>query len=147
MAKRKVVPKKKPVAVNSDLVFIPIVYGAYRANKINLLNAEIKVLECIKTINSIRELQKQKDVLKLKFYRNLSEALRLYYQLKNFMPQVSNHGIVDKMRKSVEIAVNYTDSNSSFSYSKKITQTDELDVELREIQAKLNALNSSKNLN
>ena len=146
MVRKKVSSKKKQVRARPDPVFIPVVYDSYRANKMNLLNAQVKVLECVKTINKVKELQKQKEELKLLLYRNLSEAMRLYYKLQDSMPLVANPGFMKKLEKTVEIAVNYSDSNSSFSYSKKVSQPDELDSELREIQEKLNALNSSKDL-
>lgn len=142
MARKKVVSKKK--VVKSDPVFVPIVYDAYKDNKMKLLNAQIKLLECVRTIGRIRELQKQKETLKLEMYRHLSEAMRLYYQMQDYFPSVSSSGVLKRLEKTVEIAVNYKDNNSSFSYSKKVSQPDELDTELREIQDKLNALNGSR---
>ncbi len=144
MARKKVVPKKK--VIKSDPVFVPIVYEAYKENKVKLLNAQIKVLECIRTIGRIKELQKQKKALKLEMYRHLSEAMRLYYQLQSDFPSVNNPSFLKRLEKTVEIAVNYKDNNSSFSYSKKVSQPDELDAELREIQDKLNSLNGSRDI-
>jgi hypothetical protein len=144
MAHKKVTSKKKVLAVKKDLVFIPVVYGVYKKNKMNLLNTQVKVLECIKRINNLQILQKQKEALKLEFYRNLSEAMRLYHHTQSLLPVVIEPQPAKKIEKSVEIAINYQDSNSSFSYSKKISQPDDLDSELKEIQEKLNALNSSR---
>jgi hypothetical protein len=145
MVKKKVASKKK-VFVRPDPVFIPVNYEVYRKHKMNLLNTQIKVLECVKTINRIIELQKQKDSLKLELYRRLSEALRLYYQTQELLPTVNNPGLIKKLEKTVEVAVNYTSGDSSLSFSQKVSQTDEVDMELREIQEKLNALNSSREI-
>ncbi len=144
MVTKKVVSRKNVSVFKPDPVFIPVNYGAYRKNKMNLLKAQVKVLECIKTINNIKELQRQKEEWKIELYRKLSEAMRLYYQTQNLMPLVNNPGLMKKLERTIEVAVNYKVNDSSFSFSQKVSRTDELDVELREIQDKLNALNASR---
>lgn len=139
--------KKKVEKLLIDPVFIPIDYDVYKKEKIYILNTQIKVLECIKTINRIRQLQKEKDELKKELYKTLRDALDLYYKIKeSYMPIINNPQFMNKLKKTVEIAINYKKENESASltYSKTITKTDEMDNELREIQAKLNALVSSK---
>jgi len=144
MVGKKIASKKSPLIVRLDPVFIPVNYEVYRKNKINLLNTQVKVLECVKTINNIRELKRQKEELKLELYRRLSEAIRMYYQTQNLIPLVSNPGLMKKLERTIEIAVNYKIPDSSINFSQKFSRTDDLDIELREIQDKLNALNASK---
>ena len=105
MVKRKGSSRKKVVRAKVDPVFIPVVFNSYRTNKMNLLNAQVKVLECVKTINKVKELQKQKEELKLLLYRNLSEAMRLYYRLQDSLPLVANPGFMKKLEKYLKVAL------------------------------------------
>ncbi len=142
MVKKKVVSKKRKSApAVLDPIFIPINFDSYRENKMNLLNAQVKALECVKAINHIRELQKYKEQLKLQLYRDLSSVLELYYKVQDSLPEVSNPSFMKKIEQTVEVAVKYK-QEESFVPAPKL---DEVDSELREIQEKLNSLNSSKN--
>ncbi len=141
---RKKVPRKRRVVEKIDPVFLPIVQGVYKKNKVNLLRAQVKVLECVKTINKIKLLQKEKDSLKLQLYRNLSDVLRFYYQTQSVIPVINSPGNMKRLERTLEISVNYTEGDSSIKLSKVVSKTDELDDELREIQEKLNSLNSVK---
>ena len=143
MANKKKGFNKKDDSSKPDPVFIPVFYNVYRNGKITLLNAQVKVLECIHTINRIRELQKQKDFLKMELYRHLSEVIKIYYQTQDLLPLITKPNLMKKLERTMEVAINYQDTNSSFSYSKKVSQSDELDVELNEIKEKLNSLNLS----
>jgi hypothetical protein len=141
---RKKVPRKRRVVEKIDPVFLPIVQGIYKKNKVNLLRAQVKVLECVKTINKIKLLQKEKDSLKLQLYRNLSDVLRFYYQTQSVIPVINSPGNMKRLERTLEVSVNYTEGDSSIKLSKVVSKTDELDDELREIQEKLNSLNSVK---
>lgn len=145
MVKKTKVSKKKPIK-KKDLVFIPVDYNNYKQNKKNILLSQIKLLECARTIEKIKGLNKEKEHLKLEFYRRLSEALALYHKTQSLLPVVEeSNPVVKKNEKKLEVSVKYQDSESSVSFTKSVSQMDELDLELKEIQDKLNSLNSSRN--
>lgn len=144
MVRKKRISKKKEFREVLDPIFIPVLYDAYRNSKVNLLKAQVKLLECVKVLNRLRELKKEKENLKLQLYRDLSEAMRFYYKFQDLMPSINNPGLIKKFEKTMEIAINYQDGNSNFSYSHKVSQPDVLDSELIEIQEKLNSLNSAR---
>jgi hypothetical protein len=144
MAQKKTLSKKKIIRPSNPPIFVPIIYKIYRKNKMALLNAQIKVFGCIKTIDSIRNLQKKRESLKLELYRLLSQIIRLQHQTQNLLPITKNLQPLKKPEKTIEIKVNYNDSPQ---YSKKVSQLDNLDNELREIQLKLNSLNNLKDSN
>jgi hypothetical protein len=143
MAKKKRVSKKR-ILEAIDPVYVPIDFDAYRRDKANVLNAQIKVLECVKTIDRIRELQRVKSSLKLDLYKILADFFRLCAHLCQLLPPINNINLIRQAERSMEITINYTQRESYGEFSGAQTRTDELDSELREIQKKLDMLNGSR---
>jgi hypothetical protein len=140
MAKKKAVSRKKVKVTKSeslDPVFVPLGYGSYKRSKIDILSSEVKLLECTRTLNRIKELQDIKRKLKLHLYRNLSDVLRMCYQTQVLLPEIRNRGMMRKVERIVEVSIGYKEDEKHL---------DEVDKELREIQEKLNMLNSSKDI-
>ena len=145
MAKKKKNSIRRTYTKDADPVFTPITFDTYKKTKIDLLNAQVKSLECVKTITRIRNLQKSKEELKLELYKVLSEILRLYYQIQNSLPVIKNPGFMKKIEKSISISISYKEEfPKTTQYNTPIANsaTSELDKELKDIQAKLLSLNS-----
>lgn len=141
MAKKKTISKVRNVSIEPDPIFLPIAYQTYKKSKVNILHAQVKILECLHTVENIRILQKQKESLKRELHTNLRELLRISQQVQGLLP-ILNSNLSKKIEKAIEPPINYNSIQSFSTDSKSILQPDELDEELIEIQAKLNALNT-----
>lgn len=142
MAKKKQ-PIKKRVSVKQDPVFLSFPFQNYRRGKIDLLNTEVKLLECSKTLDRIKELRIEKGKLRTHLGKILFELDKKYNLAQDLLPELNQTYRVPRVEKKLEFSINYTEGNSSLNVSKTISKTDELDEELREIQQKLLALNSA----
>ncbi|MEM4330949.1 MAG: hypothetical protein QW273_03000 [Candidatus Pacearchaeota archaeon] len=136
--------EKKKQRVSIDPVFIPLSYEEYKKGKINLLSSEIKVLESVRRINQIKEIKRQKELLRKEFYKRVEETIFLINQLKNFIPNLKKDYSIFRREKVEEKKENIYSESSIHKENEE--RTDKLDRELKEIQDKLNALTAKSKI-
>ena len=143
MVRKKSSGKKKRSVRKPDPVFLSIPSKGYKEGKVNLLTAQLKLLESVKNLERIKELQNEKEELKLKLGLGLSQIIEMYSNLQKFLPVLNQYNEAENVElKLKDSLVSSVKKGQPANVSQIVPQTDELDQELKEIQEKLLSLNS-----
>ena len=115
---------------SKEELYISLTPEVYRLNKSQVLSGQADLLKTLKHLYNLKVISKQKAELKIRLRRLLLNTLKDIETIKNVTPSSKIPKVVRHVEKKV--------SEISFKHSPK----DSINAELKEIQKKLNALNS-----
>jgi hypothetical protein len=116
----------------TEELFISVSPQEYRKNKSSILLSQTDILLTLKHLQNIKVLTSQKNDLKKKLHKLLSSTLTQIDYLQEKMP-------TPQVPKTIQ---KHTNSKSTIKEKTTFSKRDEIEEELRSIQAKLQKLNS-----
>jgi len=108
-----------------EAIFVPIEYGNYKQNKIALLKMRLIDKKVKGTIERIKEVSSEKNQIRKLLARSLSEFKKEFSKFEKELPELK-----EKEKRKV-IGIKKAPVNTKFT---------KIDLELRQIQEKLNSL-------
>jgi len=112
------------------LIHVKIEYEDAIESKKDILSLEIDLLKTIQTIKRYNQLRSDEFKLKIKFYRQIKTLLTEIRRLQKELPKLE----IPKILKEPEIKE---------MHSKEISSDDNIESQLRKIQAKLDSLGTN----
>lgn len=135
MAKKKVRSVKNKI----DPIYIPIEYSEYRKNKIRVLQTQMRIIDCVGHLETLKKLKKEKLELFKELKTITSATEGGFAAIISNLPTISSKIEIKKATITQRINFEREISFTSTSIEKSQKETG-LDAELKEIQEKLNSL-------
>lgn len=138
--------KRKILEVKPDPIYLPVSLPRYKRNKILILKTMVSMIECMRRIENIRNLKREKARLIGELRKLLNFSHTSANEFDREIPIIQNKSEMRKVRVTQRVSF-----EREFSYEEPVfgdyslgisQKTDALDRELAEIKAALARLNN-----
>jgi hypothetical protein len=121
-------------------VYVSFDRGEYRKNKSNILNSQADLLNIAKALQQFKQLRSEDARLRMHLHKMFEQVLK---NLEGIEEKLPTPEIPKSVKKELDIG-DIKEVKEDFEIEKSITEekTNSLDEELRNIQDRLNNLNS-----
>jgi len=122
--------KNKTESKQEEVMYIKLDYSEAHENKKRLLSSEISFLRISKSIKNYKMLRQEELNLKLKMGKKINDVDADIKRLKIILPKIRIHELPQKPGEKSDI-------EKKIEFSKKQSNTSDIEFQLQEIQEKL----------
>ena len=128
---------------NKD-IYISINPKKYKENKVKVLSSQMELLNLMKHLQNLKKLRKEKNKIKLELHKLFQELGKDINSLEKKLPKLPiPKKIRDKIKSTKEIELGDKETPEVIEQEPIETVDKTIEQELKEIQEKLEILNSS----